>query len=130
MAITKLWSIKTHLKTSLEYIANPDKATVQPDIDAVEGVIKYIENTDKTENGLYVKAFNCSKDKAYKTMVDTQNLWGKNRRKNRTVAYHLVQSFKSFETTPDIAYRCGEELVKRLFADKYECVLATQVDCL
>lgn len=128
MAITKLWSIKTHLKTSLEYIANPDKATVQPDIDVVEGVIKYIENTDKTENCLYVKAFNCSKDKAYKTMVDTQNLWGKSRRKNRTVAYHLVQSFKSFETTPDIAYRCGEELVKRLFADKYECVLATHVN--
>ena len=43
MAITKIWSVKSRLDTSLKYIANPDKTTLQPDIEAVEGVIKYIK---------------------------------------------------------------------------------------
>ena len=46
MAITKIWSVKSRLDTSLKYIANPDKTTLQPDIEAVEGVIKYIKNND------------------------------------------------------------------------------------
>ena len=48
MAITKIWSVKSRLDTSLNYISNPDKTSVKPDIDAREGVIKYIKNKDKT----------------------------------------------------------------------------------
>ena len=44
MAITKIWTVKSRLDSSLKYIANPDKTSIQPDIDAVEGVIKYIKN--------------------------------------------------------------------------------------
>ena len=45
MAITKIWTVKSRLDSSLKYIANPDKtSSIQPDIDAVEGVIKYIKN--------------------------------------------------------------------------------------
>ena len=40
MAITKIWSVKSRLDTSLNYISNPDKTSVKPDIDAREGVIK------------------------------------------------------------------------------------------
>ena len=29
MAITKIWSVKSRLDTSLKYIANPDKTTLQ-----------------------------------------------------------------------------------------------------
>ena len=44
MAITKIWTVKSRLDSSLNYIANPDKTNIKPDIDAVEGVIKYIKN--------------------------------------------------------------------------------------
>ena len=44
MAITKIWTVKSRLDSSLKYIANPDKTSIQPDIDAVEGVMKYIKN--------------------------------------------------------------------------------------
>lgn len=128
MAITKIWSIKSRLDVSLHYIENPDKTELIPDIDAVEGAIKYIANTDKTDKCLYVKAFNCSVESAYKTMTRTHDKWYENRRKNEVIAYHLVQSFKDFETTPEIAHQCGMELVKRLFEDKYEVVLATHTD--
>ncbi|UKI35125.1 MAG: relaxase/mobilization nuclease domain-containing protein [Clostridiales bacterium] len=33
-----------------------------------------------------------------------------------------------FETTPEIAHKCGLELAERLFADKYEVVVATHLD--
>ena len=128
MAITKIWSVKSRLDTSLKYIANPDKTTLQPDIEAVEGVIKYIKNNDKTEQCKYVKAYNCTVDKAFSEMMETQEFFGKAGRKNSILAYHLVQSFKDFETTPEIAHKCGLELAERLFADKYEVVVATHLD--
>ena len=128
MAITKIWSVKSRLDTSLKYIANPDKTTLQPDIEAVEGVIKYIKNNDKTEQCKYVKAYNCTIDKAFSEMMETQEFFGKAGRKNSVLAYHLVQSFKDFETTPEIAHKCGLELAARLFADKYEVVVATHLD--
>lgn len=128
MAITKIWSVKSRLDTSLKYIANPDKTSIQPDIEAVEGVIKYIKNNDKTEQCKYVKAYNCTVDKAFSEMMETQEFFGKAGRKNSVLAYHLVQSFKDFETTPEIAYKCGLELAERLFADKYEVVVATHLD--
>lgn len=128
MAITKIWSIKSRLDVSLNYIENPDKTELIPDIDAVEGAIKYIANIDKTYKCLYVKAFNCSVESAYKTMTQTHDKWYENRRRNGVIAYHLVQSFKDFETTPEIAHQCGMELVNRLFEDKYEVVLATHTD--
>ena len=128
MAITKIWSVKSRLDTSLKYIANPDKTTLQPDIEAVEGVIKYIKNNDKTEQCKYVKAYNCTVDKAFSEMLETQEFFGKAGRKNSVLAYHLVQSFKDFETTPEIAYKCGLELAERLFADKYEVIVATHLD--
>ena len=128
MAITKIWSVKSRLDTSLNYISNPDKTSVKPDIDVREGVIKYIKNKDKTEQCKFVSAFGCSEDYAFSDMVATQMMFERNRRKNGVVAYHIVQSFKDFETTPEIAHKCGQELVKRLFEGKYECVLATHLD--
>ena len=128
MAITKIWSVKSRLDTSLNYISNPDKTSIQPDIDAREGIIKYIKNKDKTEQCKFVSAFGCSEDNAFSDMVATQRMFERNRRKNGVVAYHIVQSFKDFETTPEIAHKCGQELVKKLFEGKYECVLATHLD--
>ncbi len=128
MAITKIWSIKSKLGTSLKYIANPEKTTLKPDIYAGEGVIKYITNPDKTEQCKYVTAYGCSVDIPFSDMLETQKRFGKKHRKNEILAYHIVQSFKDFETTPDVAHKCGRELVERLFEDKYEVVLATHLN--
>lgn len=84
MAITKIWSVKSRLNKCLNYITNPEKTNIQPDIDAIEGVIQYIENKDKTEDCKYVKAFNCSKDNAFDRMIQTQDSFGKRKRKKRS----------------------------------------------
>ena len=128
MSITKIWSVKSRLDASLKYIANPDKTSIQPDIEAVEGAIKYIKNNDKTEQCKYVKTYNCTVDKAFSEMMETQELFGKAGHKNAVLAYHLVQSFKDFETTPEVAHKCGLELAERLFADIYVFVIAAHLD--
>lgn len=128
MAITKIWSVKSRLDSTLNYIANPDKTALKPDIDAREGLIKYIKNENKTEQCKYVTAYGCSEETPFYDMLETQKRFERTHRKNGVVAYHIVQSFKKFETTPEIAHKCGRELVERLFQDKYECVIATHLD--
>lgn len=128
MAITKIWSVRSRLDTSLKYIGNPEKTNLKPDIDAVEGVAKYIVNKEKTEKCVYVKSYGCTVENAYEEMIETQLKFKKDERQHRVLAYHLVQSFKDFETNPDVAHECGKELVERLFADKYEVVIATHLD--
>ena len=71
MAITKIWSVKSRLDTSLDYIANPEKTSLKPNIDAKEGVIKYITNADKTEQCKYVTAYGCSDDSPFSDMLET-----------------------------------------------------------
>ena len=127
MAYTKIWSIKTRLDSSLNYIVNPEKTKYQLDMSAVEDVEKYIRNENKTEKGLYVKGFNCGRN-AYKRMLKTQMKFGKHDRKNGVLAYHIIQSFKDFETTPEMAHQAGLEFAKKLFADNYEVVVATHLD--
>lgn len=128
MAITKIWRVAARLDSSVKYIINPDKTGMNLDMDAVEKVEKYIVDNDKTENALYVRSYNCGTDKACERMIATQKKFGKDNRKNGVLAYHLVQSFKDFETTPEIAHKCGLELAERLLSDKYEVVVATHLD--
>ena len=128
MAITKIWKVASRLDTSVRYIINPDKTTLSLDMETASDVEKYITNPGKTESALYVRAYNCGKEKACERMLETQARFGKQRRKGRVLAYHLVQSFKDFEATPTIAHKCGRELVERLLADNYEVVLATHLD--
>lgn len=128
MGYTRILSIGVRLDNSLNYISNPEKTDVKLDMNCLEGRERYIKNDDKTEKGLYVQAFNCSKKNAYKRMIKTQEKKGKSHRIDGVLGYHIIQSFKDFETTPEIAHQAGTELVKRLFADKYEAVVATHLD--
>ena len=61
-------------------------------------------------------------------MLKTQDKKGKSHRIDGVLGYHIIQSFKDFETTPEIAHQAGTEFVKRLFADNYEAVVATHLD--
>ena len=94
----------------------------------LDNCINYVINADKTEQCLYVTSFNCRADKAFADMTDTQKRWNKNTRKNGVMGYHLIQSFKPNELTPDEAHKYGCEFINRLFADRYEVVLTTHVD--
>ena len=65
MAYNKIIPITTRLDQSINYVINPEKT--------LKAVLDYTENESKTENTIFVTAFNCDKDTAYSDMIKTQN---------------------------------------------------------
>ena len=108
MAQTKIWPIKTNLGKCVKYIMNPAK----------------------TGNGKWVTPINMTAapndwQSATRQMNNTKSHFGK---PGGRLAYHLEQSFKPGEVTPEIAHQIGVELARELFGDKYEVVVATHTD--
>ena len=103
MATTKVKSIKANLNRTVKYILNPSK----------------------TENQLYTGGFNCVPDNAAQLMNDTKSRFHK---KDGRLGYHLIQSFKPGEITPDLAFNIASEFALQYLSNKYEVVFSTHVD--
>ena len=108
MAQTKIWPIKTNLGKCVKYIMNPAK----------------------TDNGKWVTPINMvfgpnDWQSATRQMNNTKTHFGK---PGGRLAYHMEQSFKPGEVSPEIAHQIGVELAKELFGDKYEVVVVTHTD--
>lgn len=108
MAQTKIWKIDHHLGRCIRYIMNPVKTQEGR---LVTGVNLFIPPND------WQTPIN--------QMISTKLRFGK---QGGRLAYHLDQSFKPGEVTPDVAHQIGVELAKELFGDKYEVVVATHTD--
>lgn len=99
MAITKILPVRGQLKGCLDYAANPQKTEYFSTAD-MQRLIGYTQNKDKTEHQLYVSGFNCMPQNAYCIMQATKQRWGKPLN-GGNVGYHIIQSFKPGEATPD-----------------------------
>lgn len=119
MATTKIIAIHHTLNKSLDYISDPNKT-------ALSNAMDYVMNSSKTEQGLFVSSFNCGSDTAYGELKQTQAAWGKS--KAKVLGYHVMQSFKPGEVTPETAHQIGCELVNRCLAKKYEVVVTTHLN--
>ncbi len=103
MATTKVKSIKTNLNRT----------------------VKYILNASKTENQLYTGGFNCVPGNATQLMNNTKSRFNK---KDGRMGYHLIQSFKPGEVTPELAFNIASEFALQYLSNKYEVVFSTHVD--
>ena len=108
MAQTKIWPVKSHLPRAIRYILNPAK-TLEGKL--VSGVNLFIPPNDWQTPA--------------NQMVSTKLRFGK---QGGRLAYHLEQSFKPGEVTPEVAHQIGVELAKELFGEKFEAVVATHTD--
>ena len=108
MAQTKIWPVKDNLGWCVRYIMNPAKTQEGK---LVSGVNMFIPLNDWQA--------------PTNQMMDTKARFGKH---GGRLAYHLEQSFKPGEVTPDVAHQIGMEFAKELFGDKYEVVVATHID--
>ena len=89
--------------------------------------LSYAQNADKTEHQLYVTGFNCDPANACEVMQRTKKLWGKDG-ENHVLAYHVIQSFKPGEVTPQQAHEIGREFARRAFAGRFEATVSTHLD--
>jgi len=97
--------------------------------------IKYVTNPDKTGEYLLTDFINCNQGTAeysFRKELEIANKPGKGRYnkdgKESNQAFHLIQSFKPGEVTPEEAHRIGQELVSELLGGKYTAVIGTHED--
>ena len=124
MAVTSIWAVHRSIKDALDYAANPEKAE-NPNGEDLRRLMDYAENPDKTEQRYLISGVNCLPELAYERMMETKRRYGKY---GGIVAYHGYQSFKPGEVTPEQCHALGVELVKRLWGDKYEVLVASHRD--
>lgn len=126
MAITKILPVHGQLKGCLDYADNPQKTEYLNTAD-MQRLMNYTQNGDKTEHQLYVSGFNCDPQNAYYLMQATKRRWGKPL-DSGNVGYHIIQSFKPGEATPDQVHEIGCEFARRFLADRFECTVSTHLD--
>ena len=110
MAVTKIHSIKATVGRAIKYVTNPDK----------------------TNEYVLVDYLNCSQASAewsFRNELKIADRFGhKNKAENGNQAFHLIQSFKPEETTPEEAHKVGMELVNELLGGRYTAVIGTHID--
>ena len=131
MAVTKIWPIKNSFAAPIIYVQNSEKTlnpnAVMPEesLQALEDVIEYAANEDKTEMKYYVSTINCNKRCARDEFAMVKKRFGK---EGGIVAFHAYQSFAPGEVNPSEAHSIGVELAKRLWGDRFQIIVATHVN--
>ena len=86
--------------------------------------INYAVNPDKTDEEVLTAYLNCDKGHACNQMLATKE--AKNNR-DGVQYYHIIQSFKPGEITPELALEIAQAFAKEHLAD-YEVVIGVHVD--
>lgn len=133
MAVTKIWPIRRSLSAPIEYVSNEEK-TANPDakaehsqeeLQALDDVIEYAANEDKTELKYFVSTLNCNKAFARDEFQMVKQRFDK---EGGIVAFHGYQSFKQGEVTPQEAHEIGIRLAEELWGERFQVVIATHVN--
>ena len=100
--------------------------------DAIKRALGYIKDPMKTENGILVTSYGCTPQTVEAEFMlmrrEYLTITGRRRGKDDVLAYHLRQSFKPGEITPEEANRIGCELAKRFTHGQHAYVVATHED--
>lgn len=92
----------------------------------------YVKNLEKTNGGGLVTAYQCNP-----SIVDQEFLFakrqyatitGRDQKEHDVIAYHLRQSFKPGEITPELANKIGYDLAMSLTKGKHAFIVCTHVD--
>ena len=90
----------------------------------LQQAINYITNPVKTEDQLLTDYVRCDPGYAAQQMMDTKRALGKTAGRQ---CYHIIQSFKPNEITPELAHEIAKQFVAEHLPG-YEAVIATHVD--
>mgnify|MGYP000490088785 CR=1 FL=1 len=100
--------------------------------DAIKRALGYIKDPMKTENGILVTSYGCTPQTAEAEFMlmrrEYLTITGRRRGKDDVLAYHLRQSFKPGEITPEEANRLGCELAQRFTKGNHAYIVCTHID--
>ena len=86
--------------------------------------INYVLNGDKTQERVLTAHLNCDPGRECRQMLDTKRAYGK---EDGVMYYHIIQSFKPGEITPEQALEIATEFAKEHLPG-YETVIGVHVD--
>ena len=99
---------------------------------AIEAIIDYVENPEKTDGGNLITSWQCDSRVADSEFLFSKQQYIKNtgrvRGEDDVIAYHLRQSFRPGEITPEEANRLGCELVQRFTKGNHAYIVCTHID--
>ena len=99
---------------------------------AIEDIIDYVENPEKTDYGKLIYGFACDTRTADAefTLAKRQYIHqtGRVRGADDVIAYHFRQAFKPGEVTPEEANQIGQELAMRLTKGNNAFIVCTHID--
>lgn len=99
---------------------------------AIADIIDYVENPEKTDFGKYIYGYECDTRTADAEFLLSKrqyaSLTGRKRGADDVIAYHLRQSFKPGEVTPEEANQIGRELADKLTKGNHAYVVCTHID--
>jgi len=99
---------------------------------AIQNIIDYVKNPEKTDHGRLITSYQCSS-----RIADAEFLFSKRQYLTRTgrrrgaddiIAYTIRQSFVPGEITPEEANRLGQELAMRFTKGKHAFIVCTHID--
>ncbi len=90
----------------------------------LDKLIRYVINPKKTSEQVFVSSVGCVPETAARTWKDTKRRFG---RSDGVQAYHLIQSFRPGEITPELAHEIGNRFAER-YLDGFEVIVGTHVD--
>lgn len=99
---------------------------------AITDIIDYVKNPEKTDNGKLITSWQCDSRIADSQFFYSKQQYirntGKERGADDVIAYHLRQSFRPGEITPEEANRLGCELAKRFTRGNHSFIVCTHID--
>lgn len=99
---------------------------------AIADIIDYVENPEKTDFGKFIYGYACDSRIADAEFLLSKRQYmiqtGRSRGADDVIAYHLRQSFKPGEVTPEEANQIGRELALKLTKGSHAYVVCTHVD--
>jgi hypothetical protein len=99
---------------------------------ALRDISSYMENPLKTEGGELISAYECAPETADAEFLLSKarylSLTGRDQKQRDVIAYHIRQSFKPGEITPEEANRIGYELAARFTKGRHAFIVCTHTD--
>ena len=99
---------------------------------AIEDIIDYVKNPEKTDLGKLITSWQCDSRTADAEFLLSKQQYIKKtdrvRGEDDVIAYHLRQSFRPGEITPDEANRLGCELARRFTKGNHAFIVCTHID--
>ena len=99
---------------------------------AISDIIDYVANSKKTDNGRLITGYACDSRTADAAFLLAKRQYiaatGRVRGADDVIAYHVRQSFRPGEITPEEANRLGVEFAKRFIKGNHAFVVCTHID--